>query len=139
MRSAGRRASAARVLQQKVVEIAPIRRRGHHFLGWTHPPGLGCQKYCVERRKTRGVSRGTTGSITKNFRATPYFWIMLVSLKDLPLVISPAIFSDAATRMTLGGLLYAAYSIPPVIALPNMDNSSNIIDISSPSVCHFRC
>ena len=32
--------------------------------------------------------------------------------------------------MTLGGLLYAAYSIPPVIALPNMDNSSNIIDMT---------
>ena len=76
------------------------------------------------------MSRGTTGFITKNFRATTYFWIMLVSLKDLPLVISPAIFSDAATRMTLGGLLYAAYSIPPVIALPNMDNSSNIIDVT---------
>ena len=36
--------------------------------------------------------------------------------------------SSAATRMTLGGLLYAAYSIPPVLALPNMDNSSDIID-----------
>ena len=69
------------------------------------------------------MSRGTLGFGTKNFR------IMLVSLKDLLLVMSPAIFPDAVTSMTLGGLLYAAYSLLTMIALPYTDNSSNIIDV----------
>ena len=45
-----------------------------------------------------------------------YFWIMLVSLMDLLLVMSPAILSDPVTCMISGGLLYAAYSILTMIA-----------------------
>ena len=77
----------------------------------------------VERRKTRGASRGAFGFVTKDFQDTTYFQVIIVSLKDLLLVMSPAIFSDAVTSMTLGGLLYVAYSSLTMIALPYTDNS----------------
>ena len=51
------------------------------------------------------------------------------SLKDLLLVMSPAILSDPVTSLALDGLLYASYPILTAIALPYTDNSSNIIDV----------
>merc|ERR1719191_585536 len=87
------------------------------------------RRISVSRRTSRGASRGALGFVTKNFRDTTYFWIILVSLKDLLLIMSPAIFSDAVTSMTLGGLLYAAYSLLTMIALPYTDNSSNVIEV----------
>ena len=73
------------------------------LLGWA------VRSIAAERRKTRGASRGALGLVTKNFRDTTYFWIMLVSLKDLLLVMSPAILSDPVISMISGGLLYAAF------------------------------
>ena len=51
--------------------------------------------------------------MTKSFWDTTYFWIMLVSLKDLLLVMCPAILPDVVTNMTLGGLLHVADSLLP--------------------------
>ena len=88
------------------------------LLGWA------VRSIAVERRKTRGASRGALGFVTKNFRDTTYFWIMLVSLKDLLLVMSPAVLSDPVTSMNSGGLLYAAFSILTMIALPYTDKQA---------------
>ena len=59
------------------------------------------------------MTRGALSFMTKSFQDTTYFWIMLVSLKGLLVVVSPAILPDVGTNMTLGGLLYAADSLLP--------------------------
>ena len=67
--------------------------------------------------------------MTKNFRDATYFWIILVSLKDLFLVTSPAILADSVTSLTSCGLVYAGYSVLTTVALPYTDNSSNVTDV----------
>ena len=66
--------------------------------------------------------------MTKNFWDTIYFWVIIVSLKDLFLVISPAIVTDGVDSLSLCGFMYVGYSVLTMVALPYTDNSSNVID-----------
>ena len=66
--------------------------------------------------------------MTKKFWDTTYFWVMIVSLKDLFLVISPAIVTDGVDSLSLCGFMYVGYSVLTMVALPYTDNSSNVID-----------
>ena len=56
--------------------------------------------------------------MTKYFWDTTYFWVMIVSLKDLFLVISPAIVTDGVDSLSLCGFVYGGYSVPTMVALP---------------------
>ena len=66
--------------------------------------------------------------MTKNFWDTTYFWVIIVFLKDLFLVISPAVVTDGVDSLSLCGFMYVGYSVLTMVALPYTDNSSNVID-----------
>ena len=66
--------------------------------------------------------------MTKDIWDTTYFWVMIVSLKDLFLVISPAIVTDGVEGLSVCGFVYVGYSVLTMVALPYTDISSNVID-----------
>ena len=53
----------------------------------------------------------------------------LLLLKDLLLILSPAILADGASELVSCGVLYSRYSFLTPVALPCTDSSSNVIDI----------
>merc|ERR1719333_64611 len=55
----------------------------------------------ISRRRSGGVRRGCLGFVTRHFRDTTYFWILVESLTDLFLIMSPAFLDDGATQLIL--------------------------------------
>merc|ERR1719443_1100826 len=89
--------------------------------------GYAVRSIAFSRRTSKGASRGSLGFLTKHFRDTTYFWILVISMKDLLFVVAPAIVHDGTVQLIFCGMLCLSYAFLTSVALPFSDNCANVI------------